>query len=406
MRLNIAIPEAHVQKPVLDSGLEAVTRLNESLIRGGELKPFNPHNPGVIWKPEPPGQEHFDHGRMVAGRGWGDCDDLAPWRAASLRVTGEDPGARAVVRRSGERRWHAVVRRSDGSIDDPSLAAGMPGRGRGTGVVGATLPLMVVGGHSVGAYFRRPQLALRPVRDRHGQIEAWQARADLPWHSARKKPSKTDIAMVSLHASPVSSQAIVGACHGAIALADAAGIGEEDHLDRLNAIADACDGADWEEIAGEYGPEHADAAAHIVGSFFGSIIKKATGAVRSAVKNPVKFAYRAATSSLPGPHRMVARAIEKPAVSFLSRNAVPIASRALQFIPGVGPLASMAFQQAAPMLQRMIARGGMQRPPQYAAPQQQYPPQYAAPQQQQYPPQYAAPPYGGQQWFPRSYAFG
>mgnify|MGYP003525212302 CR=1 FL=1 len=35
MRLMIAIPEANVKKPVLDGALEAVTRLNEDLIRSG-----------------------------------------------------------------------------------------------------------------------------------------------------------------------------------------------------------------------------------------------------------------------------------------------------------------------------------------------------------------------------------
>src|SRR6185369_900875 len=58
-----------------------------------------PH--GIKWKPEPPGDEHFDHAKTVLARKWGDCDDLAPWQAASLRHTGEDPGAKAVAKRSG-----------------------------------------------------------------------------------------------------------------------------------------------------------------------------------------------------------------------------------------------------------------------------------------------------------------
>ena len=36
MRINIAIPEEHVSKPVLDGALEAVTRLNEDMIAKGK----------------------------------------------------------------------------------------------------------------------------------------------------------------------------------------------------------------------------------------------------------------------------------------------------------------------------------------------------------------------------------
>src|SRR5262245_53396081 len=120
MRVNVAIPEAHVTQPVLDAALEAVTRLNEQLIQSGHPTFKQALPTGIKWKPEPPGSEHFDHAGIVAHRGWGDCDDLAPWHAASLRVTGEDKGANAIVVPSGPNRWHAVVRRSNGAIDDPS----------------------------------------------------------------------------------------------------------------------------------------------------------------------------------------------------------------------------------------------------------------------------------------------
>lgn len=394
MRVNVAIPEAHVSAPVLNSALEAVTRLDESMIRGGDVAPFNPDNPGVKWKPEPPGQEHFDHATMVRGRGWGDCDDLAPWRAASLRVTGEDPGARAVVKRSGDKRWHAVVRRSDGSIDDPSIDAGMPSRGRGVGVVGAAVPFMLSGSSEVGTYIMRPQLALRPVRDRLGQVEAWQARADLPWHWSSKK-SPGEIAMASLHASPVSSQAVVGACHGAVALGEAAGGASEHDLDRLAAIADACDGADWRELAGIYGPEHADAATHIVGSFFGNIWKKVKRTAKKAVRDPFGTAFDMSTQMMPGASML------KP---YARKFAMPIASKALQFIPGVGPIASMAFDAAAPHLQRMVARGGHMRPSQRRAQRmpQGYGMHHGYGMQQ-----YGMPQYGMQQmpWFPNPYSF-
>ena len=125
MRIQVAVPEDHVKKPVLDAALEAVTRLNESMLRSGDTPTdLQLIRQGARWKPEPPGQEHFDHGGRIAARGDGDCDDWAPLRAARLRVTGEDPGAIAEVRKTGPKRWHATVTRSDGSEDDPSIDAG------------------------------------------------------------------------------------------------------------------------------------------------------------------------------------------------------------------------------------------------------------------------------------------
>jgi len=193
MRINVAVPEAHVDAPVLDAMLESVTRLDQKLLKEGAVptakEAIKKH--GVRWQPEPPGEEHFDHAGTVMQRGHGDCDDLAPHHAASLRHTGEDPGAKAVVYRSGPMRWHAVVQRSDGSIDDPSRWAGM---GQGVsgvgehgfdvvgvdpaeyGFAGSGLPLMYAPStNEVGAYIVKPQVAMKPVRG------AYQARADLPW---------------------------------------------------------------------------------------------------------------------------------------------------------------------------------------------------------------------------------
>jgi len=320
MRVNVAIPEAHVSRPILDAALEATTRLNESMLKAGDVPPFREAVNAVRWKPEPPGDEHFDHAGVVLGRGWGDCDDLAPWHAASLRVTGQDPGARAFVKKSGPTRWHAVVQRSDGSVDDPSKEAGMGQRSNG--VMGGALPMMmqpasVVG--EVGTFLVRPQLALRPVLDRSGEPEAWQARADLPWHWVPGR-SPTDVAMVSLHASPVSSQAVTGACEGLIALGEANDVDGE-LLDRAAAIADACEGASWEDLADEYGPEHATAAGQVVGSFFGGLGRKLKRMGRRFVKNPLGN------------------------ISKLTR-----------FVPGVGPVAQMALEQASPLLQRSLAK--------------------------------------------------
>lgn len=108
-----------------DAALEGLTAENEWLMRSGPLPPL--YASGVRYETEK--QEMFRHAAMVAASGVGDCEDLAAYRAAELRVTGEDPDACVHTYVSGPRRLHAVVRRGDGSIEDPSLVLGMqPGR--------------------------------------------------------------------------------------------------------------------------------------------------------------------------------------------------------------------------------------------------------------------------------------
>lgn len=334
MRINVAVPEAHVSAPILNSALEAVTRLDESLIRSGNVRPFNRHSPGVKWRPEPPGQEHFDHAALVGKRGWGDCDDLAPWHAASLRVTGRDRGARAIVRRSGPGRWHAVVRRSSGRIDDPSADAGMYSYKRRHGVRGAALPLM--SGSVVGAYEARPVLAVRPLISPTDSVtEAWQARLDLPWHPA-SGTSPADVAMASLHASPVSDQAIVGALEGAIALGEESDSPNEEHLDRMRCLSDMLQGATWADCAREYGPDHAHAASQVVGAFF----KKARRKLRKMGRGLAR----------------AARGVTRDVV-------LPLAPMAARMIPGAGPAVSTALQAATPALQQALSRGRHLPPP-------------------------------------------
>lgn len=263
MRIQVAVPEEYIDKPVLDSALEAVTRLNEDMIANREVPLFTDALHRVRWQAEPPGQEHFDHAKTVMQRGNGDCDDLAPWHAASLRVSGEDPGAIATCYQSGPKRWHAVVERSDGSLEDPSLSAGMPGH---SGIRPAAVPLMDANGPEVGAYLMRPQIALRPV------YGGWQARADLPWqwneHVMHDEPQDTDWAMTSLHTAPLASTALVGSIMGVLDLADVACAGEEDHLERLEAMQAAAEGWPYEDLLATFGPDHANAAQAVVGAMY------------------------------------------------------------------------------------------------------------------------------------------
>jgi hypothetical protein len=124
----------------------------------------------VVWRPEPAGQgfESFDTPLQVWRRGWGDCDDLVPWLLAELRTSGEDPEASAAAYQSGEKKWHCVVQRSDGGIDDPSRWAGMGSRSQYR--VPAERPLMgrpdvagmCVGEAAPNVYVCRFDLACEP----------------------------------------------------------------------------------------------------------------------------------------------------------------------------------------------------------------------------------------------------
>jgi hypothetical protein len=143
MRIRLAIPDRLVTPEALEAALEATSLANEQAIRRGEVPLITDAiRKGVRWKPEPYlDGEHFDLAHHVAARNWGDCDDLAPWLTGQLRATGEDPGARSRVYKSGPDRWHVVTETSDGEILDPSRWAGMGKRKSQTcsnGVCGVT----------------------------------------------------------------------------------------------------------------------------------------------------------------------------------------------------------------------------------------------------------------------------
>lgn len=245
MDLRVAIPEEDVTPPVMEAGLEATTRLDEQQIRRGDVPLFDDADPGgsVVWQPEPPGAERFDHARRVLARGWGDCDDLAPWQAASYRVTGVDKKAKAIVVKSGPNRWHAVVRLSDGSIVDPSVTAGMPySVVGGDGVPPDDLcacPAVVPRIHKPG--YCALSLQQNPVNG------GWLARADVPIGTSR-------YALSSLRGSNVPSQAIVGAINSVVGWSDAAGVLKRSQLGKLLAVAGLCSGhseADISQLCGK-----------------------------------------------------------------------------------------------------------------------------------------------------------
>jgi hypothetical protein len=194
MRVRIAVPEDHVNPHVIDAALEAVTRLDESLIRSGESPTADQAlAKGAIWRPEPMGDEHFDHGGTIASRGWGDCDDWAPLQAATLRASGEDTGAVARVVPSGPNTFHAMVQRSDGQLEsgerDISVRAGMKPLRNATAVIGGaeTIDIQACDPHDGRIYHGSLAPTVGPMTMHCGPALAvrgvagcFQGRCDLP----------------------------------------------------------------------------------------------------------------------------------------------------------------------------------------------------------------------------------
>jgi hypothetical protein len=110
-------------KPLLD----ALVLVNRLYLRTHHVPPL--YRSGVRYKQEPDDgtPEEFAAIPEVLRRGWGDCDDLAPWRVAELQEAGERARVRITWRRrgNGRRLYHVVVRRGDGRVEDPSRLLGM-----------------------------------------------------------------------------------------------------------------------------------------------------------------------------------------------------------------------------------------------------------------------------------------
>lgn len=101
----------------------ARAEIREALQRGAPLPAI--YASGVVYRREPPPLEEWTTPEETIRRGWGDCEDLAIWRAAELQESGEDPDAIVAIKRSAGAVWHAQVRRGSGEIEDPSLKLGM-----------------------------------------------------------------------------------------------------------------------------------------------------------------------------------------------------------------------------------------------------------------------------------------
>lgn len=352
MRIRLAVPDElddQDRKAALDAALECVTRTVEGLVRNGVVPPAAGEikKGRVKWKPEPPGDEHFDLPSTVIRRGWGDCDDLAPWHAGSLRAGGIDPDARAIVKRSGPKRWHALVQRGDGSIEDPSKHAGM-GHNVSGAVEGAGPPI-----HAPMSAEGRLCVAICPSRDRRHPL-VWFARTDVP---DRLEP--WDWSSVAAHPDP--AKALLKSVQTAQQVAGA-DMDPEDAA-RLGALNDLVCGAQPEEVAaaleeilgGEVDVGAVmDDSLHSVG-FFGKLFKS-IGKVATA---PIK-----AVTHIPGVSNIVKAGLPLAAGMFggpLGTAAAGLVTRGLFPGGGGGHSAAAPSQQTA----SPFPQGIPQLPPEY-----------------------------------------
>jgi hypothetical protein len=346
MDIRLAVPDElddQDRKAALDAALESVTRTSASQVRRGIVPPAAGEIKAgrVRWEPEPPGAEHFDLPSTVIGRGWGDCDDLAPWHAGSLRASGRDPGARAIVRKSGPKRWHAIVERSDGSIEDPSAHAGMHSVSGVDGVMlGAGAPIQP----SMSADGRMC-LALCPTRDpRHPLI--FFSRVDAP---DRLEP--WDWSSMSADTDP--SRAIVKAIKTVRSVAGEDMEPEDDA--RLGAVHDLVLGADPEEVAEalyDLMGEEIDVegcvrdAMHSVGWFGSGLLKAIAKPVTSVVDFVKKPSFGGLANIAVSPFTqqldMIKEGYKVPGLRQGLQVAVPLAAGAFG-----GPMGAAAGQMAS-----------------------------------------------------------
>jgi hypothetical protein len=120
--VRILAPAASVES--FDALLSVLVGLNVVYLRTHVGVP-SLYASGVRYAREPPGFECWAAIPIVIQAGEGDCDDLACWRVAELRASGEDPDARTRIREIRPRRWHVDVVRGDGRVEDPSRVLGM-----------------------------------------------------------------------------------------------------------------------------------------------------------------------------------------------------------------------------------------------------------------------------------------
>jgi len=117
MRVTVDAP---AEPEILEALCAGLVAANVELIPIYGLPPL--YQAGVIYRREPKGRERWQLAPQTFSIGHGDCEDLATWRAAELRLGGVD--ARVRIYRASRRTMHVIVETPNG-YEDPSRVLGM-----------------------------------------------------------------------------------------------------------------------------------------------------------------------------------------------------------------------------------------------------------------------------------------
>lgn len=118
---------------VIEALLEALTASNCYYLVGNPQTPLL-YESGVRYEEEPPGRDEWQDIPDTIVRRAGDCEDLAAWRMAELRVRFRDDVTRFRITvddlpdQSGKlvTTYHITLLRPGKNIEDPSRRLGMP----------------------------------------------------------------------------------------------------------------------------------------------------------------------------------------------------------------------------------------------------------------------------------------
>jgi hypothetical protein len=107
-----------VPLPALLAAVEGLCGINFVLL--GCLRGQVPrlYESGIVYRE--PGKKQWFNVADLYDEGFGDCKDLVACRVAELRYFDAELAMPHVYLTRRERRYHAVVKRADGSIEDPS----------------------------------------------------------------------------------------------------------------------------------------------------------------------------------------------------------------------------------------------------------------------------------------------
>ncbi len=124
---SFAVIDSDAKERILEHLLEALVRADMEYLRVCPTAPAL-YESGVVYEAEPEDREHWQDIPETLGVGNGDCEDLACWRIAELRVRANERATPYITWRDLDDRrvYHVAVHRVGGEVEDPSRLLGMP----------------------------------------------------------------------------------------------------------------------------------------------------------------------------------------------------------------------------------------------------------------------------------------